>query len=70
MVFKFIQESHAYAWLSFEDIYFVLLLPLLAAFFASSSIFASICLGDLYGRFEVFFFGLNAIIRVMASDIY
>jgi hypothetical protein len=39
--------------------------PFLAAFLASSSIFASIRFGDLYGRFEVFLFGLNAIIRVI-----
>jgi hypothetical protein len=40
--------------------------PFLAAFFASSSCFAAKRAGDLYGRFDVFFFGLNAIIRVMA----
>jgi hypothetical protein len=39
--------------------------PFLAAFFANSSAFASSRFGDLYGRFEVFLFGLNAIIRVM-----
>ena len=43
--------------------------PFLAAFFASSSCFAAKRAGDLYGRFDVFFFGLNAIIRVIASSI-
>lgn len=46
--------------------YFVLLRPLFAAFLASISCFATRRAGDLYGRFEVFLFGLNAIIRVMA----
>ncbi len=49
--------------------YFVLLRPLFAAFLASISIFASIRFGDLYGRFEVFLFGLRAIILVMANSI-
>jgi hypothetical protein len=40
--------------------------PFLLAFFASISCFATKRAGDLYGRLEVFFFGLNAIIRVMA----
>lgn len=41
-----------------------------AAFFASNSFFASKRFGDLYGRFLVFLFGLNAIIRDIAISIY
>jgi len=43
--------------------------PLFAAFFASIAFFASKRFGDLYGRFLVFFFGLNAIIRDMVIII-
>ena len=39
--------------------------PPLAAFFASISCFTASRFGDLYGRLDVFLFGLNAIIRVM-----
>jgi hypothetical protein len=46
--------------------YFILLFPFPPVFFASNSLFASKRFGDLYGRLEVFFFGLNAIIRVIA----
>ena len=50
----------------FDLIYFF---PFLAAFFASSSCFAAKRAGDLYGRLEVFLFGLNAIIRVIGTSI-
>lgn len=43
--------------------------PFLLAFFASSACFATKRFGDLYGRLDVFLFGLNAIIRVMATSI-
>jgi hypothetical protein len=43
--------------------------PFLPAFFASIAFFAAKRFGDLYGRLEVFFFGLNAIIRVMVTSI-
>ena len=43
--------------------------PFLLAFFASSSCFASKRFGDLYGRLDVFLFGLNAIILVMVTSI-
>jgi hypothetical protein len=43
--------------------------PFLPAFFASNSCFAARRAFDLYGRVLVFFFGLNAIIRVMAASI-
>lgn len=39
--------------------------PFLAAFLARSSSFAARRFGDLYGRFLVFLFGLNAIILVI-----
>jgi hypothetical protein len=47
--------------------YFLTTLP---AFFASISLFAAKRFFDLYGRLDVFFFGLNAIIRVMDNSIY
>ena len=39
--------------------------PLRLTFFANISCFTARRFGDLYGRLEVFFFGLNAITRVM-----
>jgi hypothetical protein len=39
------------------------------AFFASISCLAAKRAGDLYGRVLVFFFGLNAIIRVIVVSI-
>ncbi len=40
--------------------------PRRPALFANISFFTAKRFGDLYGRLEVFFFGLSAIIRVMA----
>ena len=42
----------------------------LPAFFASISCFAARRAFDLYGRVLVFFFGLNAIIRVIWAVVY
>jgi len=56
VVFTFIGSS--------DLIYFF---PPLPAFFASISCFAAKRAGDLYGRLEVFFLGLNAIIRVIGT---
>lgn len=50
--------------------YFLYFFPLFPAFFASNSAFAARRAGDLYGRLEVFFFGLSAIILVMTTCIY
>lgn len=57
------------AWFYRLGRYSIYFFPPLPAFFASISAFASNRFGDLYGRLEVFFFGLNAIIRVMVSSI-
>ncbi len=50
-------------------IYLVYFFFLGAVFFANNSFFASKRAFDLYGRVFVFFFGLNAIILVMATSI-
>ena len=55
---------------SFRLRYLVYFFPFFPAFLASISLFASKRFFDLYGRLEVFFFGLNAIIRVMSNSIY
>lgn len=47
----------------------VYFLPFLPAFFASISFFRAKRFGDLYGFGFVFFFGLDAIIRVIATSI-
>ncbi len=44
--------------------------PFLAAFFSSISCFLARRFGDLYGRGLVFFFGLNAMIRVIWALLY
>lgn len=49
---------------------YVYLRPFLAAFFSSISCFLARRFGDLYGRGLVFFFGLNAMIRVIWALVY
>jgi hypothetical protein len=50
--------------------YLIYFFPPLLAFLASISCFAAKRAGDLYGRLEVFFLGLNAIIRVIFRPLY